>query len=159
MTAQINRRIVLASRPVGAPNNDNFRLEEQPIPQPGDNEVLLRTIYLSLDPYMRGRMSDAKSYADPVAIGAVMTAGTVSRVVQSNNPNFKEGDWVLSMNGWQEYAISDGSELMPLGDNPQPPPTLWALWVCPASPPTWACSTSASPSPAKPWWSLRQPAP
>lgn len=121
MTAQINLRIVLASRPVGAPNNDNFRLEEQPIPQPGDNEVLLRTIYLSLDPYMRGRMSDAKSYADPVAIGAVMTAGTVSRVVQSNNPNFKEGDWVLSMNGWQEYAISDGSELMPLGDNPPAP--------------------------------------
>lgn len=121
MTSQTNRRIVLAARPVGAPKHSDFRLEETPLPQAGDNEVLLRTVYLSLDPYMRGRMSDAKSYADPVAIDDVMTAGTVSRVVQSNNPQFKEGDWVLSMNGWQEYALSDGSELMPLGDSPAAP--------------------------------------
>ncbi len=116
-----NRRIVLASRPVGAPTPDNFRLDEVAIPVPAAGEVLLRTIYLSLDPYMRGRMSDAPSYAPPVAIDAVMVGGTVCQVAESRNADFEAGEWVLSYSGWQLYAISDGSQLTRLGKNPARP--------------------------------------
>jgi hypothetical protein len=84
-------RVVLASRPVGEPALDNFRLEEAPIPQPGPDQMLLRTLWLSLDPYMRGRMSDAPSYAKPVGIGEVMEGGTVSEVVASNVPGSPGG--------------------------------------------------------------------
>jgi NADPH-dependent curcumin reductase len=121
MSNQTNQRIVLASRPVGAPKADNFRLEDTAIPTPAAGEVLLRTVYLSLDPYMRGRMSEAKSYAEPVAIDNVMVGATVCQVVTSNNPKFSEGQWVLAYTGWQAYGISDGSDLMPLGDNPSNP--------------------------------------
>lgn len=121
-----NRRWVLASRPKGAPVADNFRLEEQSLPEPGQNEILLRTIWLSLDPYMRGRMSDEPSYSPPVEIGAVMVGGTVSRVAQSNHPDYKEGDWVLSYNGWQEYALSDGKDLVKLGETEHP---SWSLGI------------------------------
>ncbi|SHI24103.1 NADP-dependent oxidoreductase [Pollutimonas bauzanensis] len=116
-----NRRIVLASRPQGAPTAANFRLEEAPVPQPEDGEVLLRTVYLSLDPYMRGRMSDAPSYAAPVEVDAVMGAGTVSRVVASRNADYAVGEWVLAYSGWQDYAVSDGAGLMRLGAEPQHP--------------------------------------
>ena len=85
------KRIVLASRPVGEPKPSDFRLEECPVPTPGAGEVLLRTIWLSLDPYMRGRMSDGPSYAQPVPIGGVMEGGTVSEVIASNNPGFRQG--------------------------------------------------------------------
>jgi NADPH-dependent curcumin reductase CurA len=105
------RRIVLASRPVGGPTLDNFRLEEFPIPQPGPGQMLLRTLWLSLDPYMRGRMSDAPSYARPVGIGEVMEGGTVSEVVTSNVPRFANGDIVVGRTGWQTHALSDGSGL------------------------------------------------
>jgi NADPH-dependent curcumin reductase len=105
------QRIVLASRPVGAPTLDNFRLEELPIPQPGPGQMLLRTLWLSLDPYMRGRMSDAPSYAKPVGVGAVMEGGTVSEVVSSNVSCFAKGDIVVSRAGWQTHALSDGSGL------------------------------------------------
>jgi NADPH-dependent curcumin reductase len=105
------QRIVLASRPVGEPTLDNFRLEELPIPQPGPGQMLLRTLWLSLDPYMRGRMSDAPSYAKPVGIGDVMEGGTVSEVVASNVPRFAKGDVVVGRTGWQTYALSDGSSL------------------------------------------------
>src|SRR5215813_3189536 len=98
-------RIVLASRPVGEPTLDNFRLEERPISQPGSGQMLLRTLWLSLDPYMRGRMSDAPSYAKPVGIGEVMEGGTVSEVVASNNDQFKTGDIVLGHTGWQTHAL------------------------------------------------------
>ncbi|HZZ83933.1 MAG TPA: NADP-dependent oxidoreductase [Anaeromyxobacteraceae bacterium] len=107
----VNRRILLASRPSGAPSPANFRLEEVPLPQPAAGQVLLRTVYLSLDPYMRGRMSDAPSYAPPVAVGEVMVGGTVSRVVESRNPAFQAGDRVLGYAGWQDYALSDGRGL------------------------------------------------
>jgi NADPH-dependent curcumin reductase CurA len=117
----MNRQILLASRPVGAPIADNFRLNTTEKPVPADGEVLLRSIYLSLDPYMRGRMSDAKSYAEPVAIDDVMVGATVCQVEVSNNPNFSVGDWVLAYTGWQDYAVSDGEGLMPLGDKPQNP--------------------------------------
>ncbi|RFB65773.1 MULTISPECIES: NADP-dependent oxidoreductase [unclassified Herbaspirillum] len=112
----INRRIVLARRPDGAPLPRDFRLEEAAIPVPAAGQLLLQTVYLSLDPYMRGRMSDAASYAPPLALGEVMVGGTVSRVVVSRHSQFREGDLVLSFDGWQEYALSDGSDLTPLGD-------------------------------------------
>src|SRR5450756_927556 len=108
------QRIVLAARPVGEPTLDNFRLEEFPIPQPGPGQMLLRTLWLSLDPYMRGRMSDAPSYAKPVGIGDVMEGGTVSEVVASNVPRFAKGNVVVGRTGWQTYALSDGSSLQKL---------------------------------------------
>ena len=102
------KRIVLAARPVGEPKPADFRLEDVPVPTPGEGQVLLRTIWLSLDPYMRGRMSDGPSYATPVPIGGVMEAGTVNEVIASNNPNFAKGDIVLARAGWQTHALSDG---------------------------------------------------
>lgn len=117
----INRRIVLASRPKGAPVQENFRIEESAIPVPKEGEVLLRSIYLSLDPYMRGRMSDAPSYAPPVEIDEVMVGGTVCQVEASNNPDFAKGEWVLAYNGWQLYAVSDGTGLTKLGKKPEKP--------------------------------------
>src|SRR5499426_3056839 len=105
------KRVVLASRPVGEPKPSDFRIEEYAVPAPGDGQVLLRTIWLSLDPYMRGRMSDGPSYAQPVPVGGVMEAGTVSEVIASNNPGFAKGDIVLSRAGWQTHAISDGKGL------------------------------------------------
>ncbi|RAU37956.1 NADP-dependent oxidoreductase [Enterobacter sp. RIT418] len=122
-----NRRWVLASRPHGAPVADNFRLEEQPIPTPAEGQILLRTVWLSLDPYMRGRMSDEPSYSPPVELGGVMVGGTVSRVETSHHPDFKEGEWVLGYSGWQDYDLSDGSGLVKLGDNPAHP--SWALGI------------------------------
>ncbi|HDJ0699349.1 TPA: NADP-dependent oxidoreductase [Escherichia coli] len=100
---QRNRRWVLASRPHGAPVPENFRLEEDDVATPGEGQVLLRTVYLSLDPYMRGRMSDEPSYSPPVDIGGVMVGGTVSRVVESNHPDYQPGDWVLGMPGFTAY--------------------------------------------------------
>ncbi len=107
----INRRIVLNARPRGAPTAKDFRFENAPVPKPEAGQVLLRTLYLSLDPYMRGRMSEGPSYAAPVAIGDVMVGGTVSRVAVSRNDDFKVGERVLSYNGWQDYALSDGKGL------------------------------------------------
>jgi len=119
--ATMQRAIVLNSRPIGAPTPDDFRLRENPLPTPADGELLLRTLYLSLDPYMRGRMSDAKSYAAPVAIGDVMVGGTVSRVQTSNHPDFKEGDLVLGFSGWQDHALSDGTGLSKLDSKMEHP--------------------------------------
>lgn len=122
MTDALNRRIVLASRPHGAPTTENFRLEEVAKPVPKDGEMLLRAVYLSLDPYMRGRMSDAESYAAPVAINDVMVAGTVCQVEVSNHPDYEAGEWVLAYTvGWQDYAISTGEMVIKLGKNPQNP--------------------------------------
>lgn len=120
-----NRQIVLNSRPVGAPVPDNFRLEESGLPVPSEGQLLLRNLYLSLDPYMRGRMSDAPSYAPPVAVGEVMCGGTVSRVEKSHHPGYQLGDLVLSYSGWQDYALSDGAGLSKL-DSKMPHPS-WAL--------------------------------
>ncbi|MGN2250273.1 NADP-dependent oxidoreductase [Frateuria sp. GZRe14] len=106
-----NRQITLASRPVGAPTASDFGLIEQPVSAPGDGQVLLRNLYLSLDPYMRGRMSDAESYATPLAVGDVMVGGTVARVASSRHPDWRAGDLVLAYGGWQDYALSDGRDL------------------------------------------------
>src|SRR6266852_9351740 len=109
MPTRTNRKIVLASRPEGAPQPSNFRLEQSPAPEPRDGEVLLKTLWLSLDPYMRGRMSAARSYAKPVEVGGVMEGGTVNKVVASRRQDFAPGDIVLARAGWQDYAVSDGS--------------------------------------------------
>lgn len=114
MTPSINRRIILQARPHGAPKPSDFRLERQPVPQPAEGQVLLRTTHLSLDPYMRGRMNDGPSYAPPVALGEVMVGGTVSRVEASRHASFKVGDLVSSANGWQDFALSDGSDIAKL---------------------------------------------
>ncbi|KAB0289428.1 NADP-dependent oxidoreductase [Vibrio fortis] len=116
-----NRRIVLASRPVGAPTQDNFRLETVAVPSIKEGEVLLRSIYLSLDPYMRGRMNDAKSYAEPVAIDEVMVGATVCQVEQSQHSDYQVGEWVLAYTGWQDYGVSNGEGLVKLGMEPSHP--------------------------------------
>lgn len=103
------KRIVLASRPSGAVSPDNFRLEEVPVPELADGQVLVRNHYLSLDPYMRGRMNEGKSYATPQPLNEVMIGGTVGEVVASRNPRYAVGDKVLGMFGWQEMGVSDGS--------------------------------------------------
>jgi NADPH-dependent curcumin reductase CurA len=103
-----NRRFVLASRPTAAPREDNFRLETAPVPELGPGQVLVRHHYLSLDPYMRGRMSDQKSYAAPQPLGEVMIGGTVGEVVATRSASFVVGDRVVGMGGWQEYAVVGG---------------------------------------------------
>jgi len=111
MSQQMNRQIVLASRPTGKPESANFRLDETAIPVPEDGQVLCKTIYLSLDPYMRGRMNAGKSYAPPVEIDEVMGAGTVGQVIESNNSKFNAGDFVFGYGGWQEFWVQNGTEL------------------------------------------------
>ncbi len=106
-----NQRIVLASRPVGEPQESDFRMERGPIPTAGPGQALVRTIWLSLDPYMRGRMSDAPSYVPPVPIDGVMTGGTVGEVMESNADGLKPGDLVEGFNGWQAYAAVDAAGL------------------------------------------------
>jgi len=98
-------RIVLASRPEGEPTPDNFRLETATLPEPGEGEIAVRVHYMSLDPYMRGRMDDVKSYAAPVGIGDTMEAGTVGEVIASNSPDFKVGDFALCRAGWADHGI------------------------------------------------------
>ncbi|EJM99839.1 NADP-dependent oxidoreductase [Phyllobacterium sp. YR531] len=127
MSQLVNTRIVLASRPEGRVKADNFRVEQAEIPIAGDGEILLRILYLSLDPYMRGRMDDAKSYAAPVAINAVMEGGTVAEVIESRNPAYRVGDIVLSHSGWQSYALSDGNGLRKL--DPEIAPLSTAVGV------------------------------
>jgi NADPH-dependent curcumin reductase CurA len=124
----VNRRILLAAHPRGLPTPADFRLEETTVPVPGDGQVLLRTLYLSLDPYMRNLMDETgPGYAPPVPLGAPMVGGTVSRVVQSHHASFRPGDLVLANAGWQDYALSDGSDLTALGDMPQPSRALGGL--------------------------------
>lgn len=106
-----NQRIVLASRPTAWVEESNFRLEQAPIPEPGPEQVLVRNRWLSLDPYMRGRMSDAKSYAKPVEIDEVMVGGAAGEVVKSNHPGFAPGDAVVGALGWQTHAVTDGKLL------------------------------------------------
>jgi NADPH-dependent curcumin reductase CurA len=110
VTAGRNRQVVLAARPVGLPKPGDFRLVEAPVPEPGPGEMLVRARWLSLDPYMRGRMSDAPSYARPVAVGEVMVGAVVGDVVRSHHPDFAPGDVIEERLGWQEYAISRGRE-------------------------------------------------
>ena len=123
----LNKRITLAARPSGMPKPSDFKLVESPIPEPGSGEMLIRMLYVSVDPYMRGRMNDVKSYAPPVQIGEVMGAGAVGKVVASHNPQFQPGDAVEGFFGWQEYAISDGNGVRKL--DPKLAPISTALSV------------------------------
>src|SRR5215831_4430175 len=127
MVGSVNRQILLKSRPEGAPSLGNFELTERPMPEPGEGEVLMRIVYLSLDPYMRGRMSAAKSYATPTAIGQNMVGGTVGEIVRSRNPKYSVGDIVVGYGGWQDYAISNGTGLRKL--DPDAAPVSTALGV------------------------------
>ena len=109
MSAQLNRQVLLTSRPTGEPTVDNFRLVDTPIPELGDGQVLVRHHWLSLDPYMRGRMSEGKSYAKPQPLDEVMTGGTAGEVVASQSDRFAEGDMVVGMGGWQQYSVVDAT--------------------------------------------------
>jgi NADPH-dependent curcumin reductase CurA len=127
MAANINRQILLKSRPEGTPSLDNFELAQAPVPEPGEGEVLMRNRYLSLDPYMRGRMSAAKSYAKPAQVGEPMVGGTVGEIVKSRHPKYAAGDIVLGFGGWQDYALSNGAGLRKL--DPTVAPISTALGV------------------------------
>ena len=126
-TTDRNRRIILASRPHGAPTPDAFRLEEAAVPVPAEGQVLARTVWLSLDPYMRGRMNEGPSYVAPVDVGAPMGGEAVCRVVSSRHPDFAEGDLVVAAAGWQDYAVVDGGTLRRL--DPAMPHPSYALGV------------------------------
>lgn len=123
----VNRQIQLASRPQGEPTDANFKLVHSEVPTPGAGQMLLRTIYLSLDPYMRGRMNEGPSYAPPVELGGVMAGQAICQVVTSNLERFHPGDFVLAMCGWQEYSVSDGSEVQKI--DPSLRPLSYALGV------------------------------
>jgi NADPH-dependent curcumin reductase CurA len=127
MAANVNRQILLKSRPEGAPGLDNFEMVQGVVPEPAEGELVMRTLYLSLDPYMRGRMNAAKSYATPAAVGAPMVGGTVGEVVASRHPKYALGDIVLGFGGWQEYALSNGAGLRKL--DPAAAPLSTALGV------------------------------
>src|SRR5271155_2280515 len=127
VTSTVNRQFVLASRPVGLPEEANFKMIETPIPELQDGEFLARAMYISVDPYMRGRISQARSYAAGVEIGGVMVAGGVARVVESKNPHFAVGDIVDIYMGWQEYVISNGKGIRKL--DPSAAPVSTALGV------------------------------
>jgi NADPH-dependent curcumin reductase CurA len=116
----INRQITLAARPHGFPQDSDFKLIEQPVPTPGEGELLVQVQYLSVDPYMRGRMNDTASYANPVGIGDVMVGECVGKVIQSRNSRFSEGSFVSGMFGWQEYAVSNGVGVRRLDPNLAP---------------------------------------
>jgi len=103
-----SREIRLAARPRGAPVSSDFELAEREVPDPGDGELVIRNAFVSVDPYMRGRMNDVKSYVPPFAIGEPMTGGAVGQVVASRNDRFPEGTWVVHDLGWREVALSDG---------------------------------------------------
>ncbi len=127
MTPTKNRRIVLAARPKGEPKETDFRLEVVDCPTPADGQVLLRNLYLSLDPYMRGRMNAGPSYAAPVEVNGVMEGGTVSEVIESKSPALSPGDVVFSYTGWQEYAVAPANTVRKL--NPSAAPVSTALGV------------------------------
>jgi NADPH-dependent curcumin reductase len=124
----VNRRIVLAARPRGLPTPQDLRLDEAAVPAQNEGQVLLRTLYLSLDPYMRELMNEVgPTYAPSVRLGEPMAGGTVNRVVASKHPQFRAGDLVLGNAGWQDYALSDGTDLGPLGEIAQPSLALGVL--------------------------------
>lgn len=127
MSSSHASRIVLAARPKGRPQPSDFRLEEIPIPTPGDGQVLLGVQYLSLDPYMRGRMDDRKSYVRPIQLGEVMAGENVARILESKLPQFTVGDYVTSQTGWLTHALSDGTGLRKL--DPQEAPVTTSLGV------------------------------
>ena len=124
---QTNRQFRLASVPVGMPKESDFKMVEQPLPPVEDGQILVRSIYLSVDPYMRGRITGVKSYADPVMVGDLMVGGTVGEVVESKHPKWAAGDFAVGYWGWQEYCVSDGQGLQKL--DPAMAPLSTALGI------------------------------
>ena len=121
MTTNTNHEVHLISRPVGLPTPDNFTVVETPVPTPGDGEVLVRNVWMSVDPYMRGRMYDRKSYAPPFQLNEAMGGGHVGQVMASGNPDLAVGDYVVGfMGGWREYYVSDGKDLEKVDPNLAP---------------------------------------
>ncbi len=133
MPATVNRRVLLKNRPVGEPKPTDFEIVEAPLPRPNDGEILCRTIWLSLDPYMRGRMNDVKSYTPSVDIGGVMVGGTVGEVVESRHPAWAPGDLALAYGGWQTHHVAKaGAAPGPFGPlklDPRVAPISTALGV------------------------------
>lgn len=125
-----NTRIVLASRPKGLPKPENYRVEKVPVPKLGKGQVLIKVLYLSLDPYMRGRMSEEKSYADPVPIDGVITGESAGVVIKSNSLRFREGDYVCCPSGWQSYFVGEENDLMIYPVDPSRVPLSAFLGVC-----------------------------
>jgi NADPH-dependent curcumin reductase CurA len=121
VAVRVNRAVTLASRPTGVPDESNFELVEQPVPEPGLGEVLVRILWTSVDPYQRGRMSEARSYAKPVEPGQVMTAQAVGEVVESNDPRFEPRDLVVGQLGWQGYAVVRAGSLRKVPPELDPP--------------------------------------
>ncbi|MGH0038344.1 MAG: NADP-dependent oxidoreductase [Myxococcota bacterium] len=128
-TSACNRQWVLASRPVGMVSESDFEWRESPIPEPGEGEVLVRNLYLSFDPAMRGWMEDRPSYIPPVALGEPMRAGAVAQIVRSNHPDFAEGEIVQGTFGWQDYAVAAPGGPIPLTKVPAMVPLTWPLGV------------------------------
>jgi NADPH-dependent curcumin reductase CurA len=122
-----NTQVIFRSRPEGPAGEDNFEIVESAVPACGDSQVLRKTIYLSVDPYMRGRMSTARSYVPPAKLDEPMVGSTVSEVLESNNPRYRAGDFVLGYDGWQDYAVCEGKGLRKL--DPAAAPISWALGV------------------------------
>src|SRR5690242_880415 len=141
-----NRRVLLRRRPTGAPTTADFELAEGPIAEPGEGEVLVRGIYLSLDPYMRGRISGARSYAKPVEIGAVMEGRVVGQVERSRNPSLREGDYVYGGYGWQLFSTVPAKDLIKLDPDEAP---LSGYWACRGSPPMSGSARSVGRSAAR----------
>lgn len=127
MPSMENKQILLASRPTGMPTSDNFKIVDAPMPQPKEGEVLMRTLYLSVDPYMRGRMSDRKSYVPPFQLNEVITGGAVGEVIESRSEMFQPGDLITGMLGWQKYSVAKADELRKL--NTRLAPVTTALGI------------------------------
>ena len=119
----MSRAVVLASRPQGTPQESDFELRDEPDPDPGAGEVLVRNVYVSVDPYMRGRMSGIRTYVAPFEIGDVIEGETVGRVVQSTDERFAEGDWVRTMIGWRDVGVARADDLRKLDPSVAPPST------------------------------------
>ena len=120
MSRESNRQVRLASRPLGWVQESNFSFTDSPIPSAGDGQILVRNIFMSVDPYMRGRMNDVKSYVPPFQVGEILQAGVVGQVIESRNPGFAEGDYVNGMLGWEDYSVSNGQGLYKLAKNDVP---------------------------------------
>src|SRR5262245_66613751 len=119
----VSREIRLVARPKGFPGEDLFEVAESPIPDPADGQILIRNAYFSVDPYMRPRMNDVRSYVAPFTLGEAMTGGAVGQIAVSRNSRYAEGDWVLHQLGWREWALSDGATLRRLEPCQAPVPT------------------------------------
>ena len=129
MTAPVNRQIVLAARPAGMAKAADFRLETTPVPEPGPGQILVRNIWMSVDPYMRGRMNDRKSYSPPFEVGKPLDGRAVGQVLKSNHPKLKEGAVVSNMQGWREYFVSAGEGITPVDASLPLPAYLGVLGV------------------------------